>query len=471
MLITTQLTIGNASDPLIENISLSFDSKKKLKIALVGPNGSGKTTFLKTLVGLEDPTGGSINSANENIAYLSQHPSFPKDKMVGEILESHVDHHWEFYKIEMILDQLGLPHEILLRSPNHLSGGQQLKVQLAELLLKDPTILLLDEPSNHLDEQGINWLIKFICSFNGSILLVSHHRGLLNSTVNRIWEIDSVTRTLIDYPGNYNFWRKCRKQMREQREERFNQLDSKARIIRAWLTANQFHPKYRFTSLVMQQKRKLTSLEDELEILKVSKEPQLVLNPQNINSKKDSRLIAYEITKSGLFSKLEGSVRRGEHIQITGPNGSGKTTILRILAGEEVDFKGSVNVNPNLKIAWLKQHCSLDLEKTVEQVFDKHTSLSETEFWRLLAQFRLKDYRKRQIKNLSGGEQKRVEMALLVQSKPDILLLDEPTNHLDLYVQEELQDFLIESDFTIAFVTHDPVLEQGMKPEKIIELG
>jgi len=470
MLITTQLSIGSPSDPLIEDISLSFDSKKNLKIALVGPNGSGKTTFLKTLVGLEEAAGGSISSANENIAYLSQHPNFPEDQMVGEILESHIAHHWEFYKIEMVLDQLELDHEILLRSPNNLSGGQQLKLQLAELLLKEPTILLLDEPSNHLDEKGIKWLTQFIRSFDGSILLVSHHRGLLNSTVDRIWEIDSAARSLVHYPGNYDFWRKRRKQIREQKEERFNQLDSKAGIIKSWLKVNEFHPKYRFSSLVMQQKRKLSSLEGELEILKVSKEPQLVLSPQNMNSKKNSRLIAYDITKPGLFSKRKGSVRRGEHVQITGPNGSGKTTILRILAEEELGFDGSVSISPDLKIAWLKQHCSLDLEKTVEQIFDKHASVSETEFWRLLAHFRLKDYRKRQIKNLSGGEQKRVEMALLVHSKPDILLLDEPTNHLDLYVQEELQDFLVKSDFTIIFVTHDPVLEDGLKSDSYIRL-
>lgn len=468
MLTTTQLLIGNPSDPLIENINLSLDSKKNLKIAIVGPNGSGKTTFLKTIAALEPAGGGTINIANEKIVYLSQHPDFPSDKIVGEILEAHIDHHWEFYRIEILLDQFSLDHEILMMAPNKLSGGQQLKVQLIELLLKEPSIILMDEPSNHLDEEGINWLAQFIKDFEGSILLVSHHRGLLSSSVNQIWEIDTMKQSLTHYPGDYDYWRARRKKTREQRKERHSQLNTKASEIRRWLKANEFHPKFRFSNLVGQQKRKLKNLEAELEPLLLSKDPKLVLNPQKADSTKNSRLIKYEISKAPIFTKKKGEIRRGQKVQIKGANGSGKTSFLRIIAGEISDYDGYVNLPKDLKIAWLKQHCSLAMNKTVEQIFNEHASLGETEFWKLLAHFRLKEYRKRKIRDLSGGEQKRVEMALIVHAKPDLLLLDEPTNHLDLYVQEELQDFLVESEMTIIFITHDPVLQNALNPDDVI---
>lgn len=471
MLITHQLSIGSPSDPLLEGLNLSLDSKKQFKVALVGPNGSGKSTLLKTLAGLEEATSGTVSASGERILYLSQHPNFPEDQCMGEILEAKLEHDWEFYRIEMVLDELGLDHELLLRQPHELSGGQQLKFQLAELLLQEPTILLLDEPSNHLDAAGIRWLTRFIQSFQGTLILVSHHRGLLSSSVNRIWELDSLTRSLQNYPGDYTFWRQRRQQEREQTEERFNQLNTKAQGIRAWLKANEFHPKYRFSSLVGTQKKKLGRLEAELEFFQLAKEPALVLKAQNSGVKKGARLIHFEVTKPGLFGPLEGSIRRGQRVHIKGPNGSGKSTLLRILAGRDEPFEGFVDRTPNLRIAWLEQHCALNPQQTVEQVFHQQVSLSDSAFWRLLAHFRLKDYRNRKIKDLSGGEQKRVEMALLVHSKPDLVFLDELTNHLDLYVQEELQDFLVESDFTIIYVTHDALLEKALGADELFVLS
>lgn len=469
MLITNQLTIGHCSDPLLEDISLSLDSKKNLKIALVGQNGSGKTTLLKTLAGLEEPEAGTISSSQERILYLSQHPSFQENKLAGEILEEQLEHEWEFYRIEMVLAEVGLPEKILIQEPQTLSGGEKLRLQLAILLLQEPTILLLDEPSNHLDEQGIKWLTNFIKNFKGTIILVSHHRGLLNLAVSRIWEIDTLEKSLVTYPGNYDFWRKERKRTRDQKEQRFNQLQSKAQEIQAWLTANEFHPKYRFSSYVMQQKRKLAALQDELETLKVAKEIHIILKEQK-GKQKPSLLIKYNVTKPGLFHEQSGSIKAGDRMQISGPNGSGKTTLLRILAGEDTDFVGEITTKPDTKISWLKQHCSLNLELTVEQTLTKEAQLSDTALWRLMTHFHLKNYRHRKIKSLSGGEQKRVEMALLLQSNPDILLLDEPTNHLDIYVQEELQQFLEESSRTIIFVTHDPFLEKGLMANKHIRL-
>jgi ATPase subunit of ABC transporter with duplicated ATPase domains len=470
MLIINQLTIGHSTEPLLEDISLSLDSKKSLKVALVGPNGSGKTTLLKTIAGIEEATSGKIDFSRENIHYLPQHPEFPKGKLTGELLEELIENHWDFYRIEIAMEQVGLDEKLLIQNTETLSGGEKLRLQLAILLLQNPSILLLDEPSNHLDEQGIKWLTKFIREFHGTIILVSHHRELLNKAIDRIWEIDTFEKSLTTYPGNYDFWRKEREKIRNKKEQQFNQIQSKVQEIHSWLKANEFHPKYRFSNYVMQQKRKLKALKKDLESLKIAKEIKLILKQQK-SAQKSSLLIKYKVVKPGLFREKKGSIRTGDRVQVSGKNGSGKTTLLRILAGEEKNFEGEVIIKPNTKIAWLKQHCSLNPELTVKQILSKEAQGSETDLWRLMAHFHLKDYRDRKIKSLSGGEQKRIEMALLIESKPDVLLLDEPTNHLDIYVQEELQHFLEKSSQTIIFVTHDVFLERALKANKHIRLS
>jgi len=157
-------------------------------------------------------------------------------------------------------------------------------------------------------------------------------------------------------------------------------------------------------------------------------------------------------------------------VALVGENGSGKTTFLKILAGEQENFKGQVSVKEGIKIAWLRQHSSLEKGQTVENTITKTLNLSQTELWRLLVHYKLKDLRNANTETLSGGEKKRLEMAILIHSKPDILFLDEATNHLDLYTQEELQNFLENIEQTIVYVSHDNYLIEGLGADELIEL-
>ncbi|MCK5320932.1 ABC-F family ATP-binding cassette domain-containing protein, partial [Candidatus Parcubacteria bacterium] len=204
MLITNNLSVKFNSKELFKNINISLDSSSRKKVALVGKNGCGKSTLLKVLNREINPSSGSLDIANEDVAYLPQDINFPDYNLVGEFLEIKLNEPWMDYKIDIVMSSVGLDEEYLLKNIENLSGGEKVKVALAGLLMDEPTILLLDEPTNNLDSEGVKWLENFILSFNGSIIVVSHDRYLINKIINEIWEIDPNTLDIIIYGGNYD---------------------------------------------------------------------------------------------------------------------------------------------------------------------------------------------------------------------------------------------------------------------------
>lgn len=476
MFITKNLSIGHGGREYAQDINLSLDSKSRKKIAVVGHNGCGKSTLLQTLVGSHEPISGNIHASDEFIGYLPQHIDFPPDILIGEYLKSKISESWMEYLIDIALNQVGLPPEIILQTPLTLSGGQKVRLKIAELLLSEPTILILDEPTNHLDGEGLEWFQKFIAEFNGSIILVSHNRDLLTNSINTIWEMEAQKKELIQYDGNYEQWRTSRSLNRERQLTAYNRINKEIVSIRQWLKAHEFHPKYRFSDIVASQKKKLASLESQCPD-KPTEDPRIHLKVQE-GDKKPSLLIKFDIqgkrfenSEKTLLKGVTGKIRNGEIIQLVGDNGTGKTTLLKILSGEDRDFEGDVVSKANLSVGWLTQECHLPQKKTVWDLITQESHLSETECHRLLAHYRLKHLMKSRVESLSGGEQKRLELALILQNKPDVLFLDEPTNHLDIYAQEDLEEFLKETSTAIIFISHDEYFSRVLSPDIILKLN
>jgi len=479
MFLTKNLSIGYGGHVFLENVQISLDSKSQKRVAIVGKNGSGKSSLIKTLVQENSPLSGSIHVSEETIGYVPQLFDFP-EITIEAFLQERLEESWMEYLIDMCLDKVGLPAETKQQQISQLSGGQKMQLKLAETLLKEPTILILDEPTNHLDQEGFAWLQDFLKEFVGSVILISHHRKLLTESINMLWEINSQTRSLDFYSGNYEDWQLARAKKREQQRQQFHKIYDEILEIKEWLRLNEFHPRFRFSDRVMSQKKKMAQLEAicperPMEDLGIT-----IKNMEN-EKQKPARLLKFDIvcktfsshgTEKKLLQNVSGSVYGNEIIQIIGPNGSGKSTLLKILFGVDTDFEGSIVSKPELKKGWLHQECILPLKKTVYQTVLDELNCMETRAFQILDHYRLKDVAQLKIESISGGQQKKLELAILLEQKPEIIFLDEPTNHLDIFVQEDLEEFLLEEkNITIMFVSHDAYFAKKLSPTQFIELS
>ena len=474
MLITQNLKYHYSGQPLFEDVSISLDSAAKKRVAIVGKNGCGKTSLLKLLVGEAEPTEGTVSSAREIVGYLKQEPDFGnEEKLVGEFLESKLEEEWMTYKLEMVLDEVNLPPDIQLQPLNKISGGQRMRIALAEVLLKEPTILLLDEPTNHLDTHSIEWLTEFLNGFNGTVAFVSHDRTFINHVANLIWEI-TADRNIEVYGVEYDRYliERYERYMKKLAAYELSQRD--IRELQDWLKANANHPKYKFTATVAQRKKALERME-------VKAPPEPVADPRvkmhSLGKGQDGTMLSVKIQEKSfgdrkILQNIEFKIQAGERLLIRGANGSGKTTLMKILAGEDKEFTGQLNHKQNLKIGYLKQFSSLDPEETVIDQFGSKTQTAYTLARSILSKYLFPaDFMEDKIKHLSFGQQRRLELAILLTNKPDLLLLDEPTNHLDIFLREDLENFLLEQDTAMCVISHDSYFIKKIGVSHIIELS
>ncbi len=469
--------LDNHKETLIKEVNLSLDSSSKSKVALIGENGSGKSTLLKAIY---NNLNSCINIQNEKILYLEQTKKFPENQLFGEILEQHIDINSEYYKIDIILDEFSLQEDIVLKPVKHLSGGELLKLQLAELMIQDPTILLLDEPTNHLDQDAKIFLSNFIKNFTGSILLVTHDREFIQNTTNQIWDIDPVTKTLHKFTGTFKDWRIQKANKIQKSNHMHNSIQSEIQSIQSWLTANQSHPKYRFSAIVKTKKQKIEKLKAKLDDIQKYKDKKITLTKNSNLTYKQNLLISYEFIEHPLYGNLKGKIYNQDQILLTGKNGSGKSTLLKYLSNpvniQSVypikNPKTRVNIfhNKELKIFTLSQSSKLPQSKTVYEILVSNNKFNHTKVFQSMADLRLKHLLKHKLSDLSGGEQKRVELAILSAHQPDMILLDEPTNHLDIYTQEQIQNFLKDTQVTFIIASHDNFLIDNLNFKKYIQL-
>ena len=478
---------------------LTFQVDTGERVGLLGPNGCGKTTLLRILTGVLDYDEGDVVIApGKRMGLISQIPVYPAGYTVEDVLATAFEPLREMEReMAALAEQMGegtdpallarydkltaafeaaggyetdtktnkvcngltIPQSMREQLFDKLSGGEKTRVNLARLILEDTDILLLDEPTNHLDLRATEWLEEYLDKFKGTVLTVSHDRYFLDKVVGRIVEIQSGKAEF--YSGNYSFYvvekeRRYEEKLRQYEKEqaKIEQLEKAAEQMRVWA----------YSGMDKTFKR-VKSMEKRIERMRTTdrptKERKMEVRFGEREFRGDEVLTIKGLTKSfgerTLFSNLSLEVAGGERIALLGDNGSGKTTLLKILLGEEEPDTGKVRMGPTVKVGYLPQHVHFDHPERnlVDTLIYEQDCTAQTARNRLAAfKFRGEDVFK-PVSALSGGEQSRLRLCMLMDEKINLLILDEPTNHLDIQSREWIEEAVEEYEGNLLFVSHD----------------
>ena len=478
---------------------LTFQVDTGERVGLLGPNGCGKTTLLRILTGVMDYDEGDVVIApGKRMGLISQIPVYPAGYTVEDVLATAFEPLREMEReMAALAEQMGegtdpallarydkltaafeaaggyetdtktnkvcngltIPQSMREQLFDKLSGGEKTRVNLARLILEDTDILLLDEPTNHLDLRATEWLEEYLDKFKGTVLTVSHDRYFLDKVVNRIVEIQGGKAEF--YSGNYSFYvvekeRRYEERLRQYEKEqaKIEQLEKAAEQMRVWA----------YSGMDKTFKR-VKSMEKRIERMRTTdrptKERKMEVRFGEREFRGDEVLTIKGLTKSfgerTLFSNLSLEVAGGERIALLGDNGSGKTTLLKILLGEEEPDAGKVRMGPTVKVGYLPQHVHFDHPERnlVDTLIYEQDCTAQTARNRLAAfKFRGEDVFK-PVSALSGGEQSRLRLCMLMDEKINLLILDEPTNHLDIQSREWIEEAVEEYEGNLLFVSHD----------------
>ena len=405
---------------------VSFHLEDKEKAAIVGVNGSGKTTLLRCILGIEEADEGSI--------------AFSKEKKMDYLAQQHADIETENEDYDT------------------LSGGQKTRKRLEEILQEKPDLLILDEPTNHLDIGSIQWLEKVLKRYDGAVLLVSHDRYFLDRIVTKV--IDLERGKVRMYQGNYSAYAEKKRQLREAEWKAFQNQQAEIKHQEAVIEKLKQFNREKSIKRAESREKMLLKVERLEKPEELENEMKLLFSPRE--SSGNDVLMAKELGKSydgkRLFSHGTFSLQKGEHVALIGDNGTGKTTLLKILNGLVQADEGEFRLGSKVKIAYYDQeHAVLNMEKTLfDEIQDSYPDMNNTKVRNVLAAFLFTgdDVYKR-IQDLSGGEQGRVSLAKLMLSDANFLILDEPTNHLDIQGKEVLEEAIRNYEGTVLYVSHD----------------
>lgn len=484
---------------ILKNISFHIEDKEK--IAIVGINGSGKTTLLKLIMGEEQPDEGQIIiSKGITIGYLSQHQDISFDNTIyqemldtkkdiidmeqklrelehnmknleGDTLEQILNEYNKLqarydrengyaYKSEItgVLKGLGFEKDDYDRHINTLSGGQKMRIALGRLLLTKPDIIILDEPTNHLDMTSISWLETFLCNYQGSVIIVSHDRYFIDKIATKIIEIDN--RLATTYNGNYSFYAEKRAKIRADKMKAYLNQQQEIKHQEAVITKLKQFNREKSIKRAESREKMLDKIDRIDKPTEVASEMRLSLTP-SVESGNDVLTIT-GLTKhfgeNTLFSSLDMDIKKGEHVSLIGANGTGKTTILKIINHIVPKDNGIITLGARVRIGYYDQeHHVLSMHKTIfEEISDAYPELTNTKIRNVLAAFLFTgDDVFKKISDLSGGERGRVSLAKLMLSPANFLILDEPTNHLDIQSKEILETAIKNYTGTVLVVSHD----------------
>lgn len=497
------LTKSFGVESILENISFTVNEGDK--IGVIGVNGTGKTTLFKIISGIYGYDSGEIYTSKDcEIGYLEQNTNFYSDNTIfTEVLEVFSDlikmeedlrkmeceisdkssetnspdlqklmdnysHKLELfqnsngygYKSEAkgVLKGLGFNDDELEKPIKILSGGEKTRVLLAKLLLKKPTLLLLDEPTNHLDSDALEWLELFLKQYKGTVILISHDRYFLDQSVNRIFEIHN--KKLKAYNGNYSYYveksaidKEIERKTYEDQQKEIKKQEESIERLKAY--GREKHLKRaRSKEKALSKIEVLDKPDGERKRAKIKFIPAV----ESGNDVLAVRDVEMSFPDKVLFKDLNLDIYRGEKVALIGPNGTGKSTLFKIIMNELEPIQGEVKFGTNVNTAYFHQEQkTLNLDNTViDEIWDANPHLTQTEVRNMLGAFLFEneDVFKR-ISSLSGGERARVAILKLILSQSNFLLLDEPTNHLDIDSKEVLEEALVNYTGTIFTISHD----------------
>lgn len=488
------------TDVILNDISFHINDNEKA--AIVGINGSGKSTLIKIIMNeLEADSGEVIIRKDISVGYLAQNQEYDSDKTILEEMQNakpeitelekrmehlstqmentqgkelepiikqydRVRHRFEqldgySYKSEIIgvLKGLGFTEEDFGQKVQSLSGGEKTRAALAKMLLKNPELIILDEPANHLDLSAIRWLEGYLATYRGAVLVVAHDRYFLDKIVTKVIELRQTHCTV--FHGNYTEYSKKKKAMLEALMKQY--LNQQANIKHQEEVIAKLKSFNREKSIKRAESReKMLDKIERIDKPTQEKSKMHLLFKPRIQSGNDVLLVknlAKSYGKHLLFSDINIDIKRGEHVAIIGDNGTGKTTMLKILMGmEQPDSYSNIKFGTNVQVAYYDQeHQVLHPEKTLfEEIQDTYPDMNNTQVRNVLAAFLFtEDDVFKKVKNLSGGERGRVSLARLMLSDANFLLLDEPTNHLDIDSKEILENAINNFEGTVLYVSHD----------------
>ena len=501
--------------PLFTNVSFVVNDRDR--IALVGKNGAGKSTMLKILCGLQQPTSGMVSVPNDvTIGYLPQVMKLQDDTTVREetrkafadntkiaarlkkmeqemadrtdyesdsyskLVEQFSQEHERYMmmggenyeaEIERTLTGLGFTRDDFERPTKEFSGGWRMRIELAKILLKKPDVLLLDEPTNHLDIESIQWLEQFLVQSSSAVVLVSHDRAFINNVTNRTLEI--VCGHVEDYKVKYNEYLVLRKERREQQLRAYENQQKEIADTKAFI--ERF--RYQATKAVQVQQR-IRQLEKivPIEVDEVDNSAMHLKFPPCLRSG-DYPVICDDLRKDygshTVFDHVTLTIKRGEKVAFVGKNGEGKSTLVKCIMGE-IPYTGKLKIGHNVQIGYFAQNQaqllddSISIYDTIDQVATGDMRLKIND---LLGAFMFGgEIAEKKVKFLSGGERSRLSMIKLLLEPVNLLILDEPTNHLDLPSKDVLKEAIKAFDGTAIIVSHDREFLDGLV-DKVYEFG
>ncbi|WP_395761077.1 ribosomal protection-like ABC-F family protein [Bacillus sp. 3G2] len=488
---------------IFENISLEI--KNGERVGLVGRNGSGKTTIFQLLTGMESLDAGAIHmKKGTRIGHLAQIPKFDEDMTVYDVLslafkaekeleremrtlEKNMAEEREPSALQKLMERYGVIQEkfaflggyeieanlmkvanglqvteLFPRSFLELSGGEQTKVSLAYMLLQKPDLLLLDEPTNHLDLFAVEWLEKFLKEYNGTVMVISHDRYFLDEVVTKIFDLEDGEIHV--YHTNYSQFVEEKEerllqefQAYQEQQKKIKKMKEAIKRLREW--ANQANPPNEGLH------KRARSMERALERMEKLKKPILEQKQMGLQFEGQERsgkdvVVMKEVSKGfadhPLFNEANLHVRFQERAAIVGRNGTGKTTLLKLLLEEIEPDAGEIRIGSSVKIGYLSQHAYGNVKSNVLEAFREYVAVTEGEARHILAKFLFYGpavFKK--VTQLSGGEKMRLRLAQLMYQDINFLILDEPTNHLDIESREVLEEALEQYNGTILAVSHD----------------
>jgi ATPase subunit of ABC transporter with duplicated ATPase domains len=492
----------------VENVSHGFGSRKILEnasfrllkgehVGLVGANGEGKTTFLNIITGKLMPDQGKIEWCSRiTTGYLDQHSVLQKGKTIREILREAFQHMFDleqemlciyekmadaadkelnammedvgeiqstleyngFYtidaKIEEVANGLGLGSIGLDREVDQLSGGQRSKVLLTKLLLQNPMILILDEPTNFLDDNHIAWLKNFLKNYENSFIMVSHDIPFLNDVVNVVYHVENAELTR--YPGNYDQFMKMYELKKQQNQQAYEKQQKEIERLEDFIARNK--ARVATTNMAKSRQKQLDKM-DMIEKNRVKVKPQFKFKeartPGRMIFQAVDLMIGYG---EPLTRPLTIALERGQKVAVKGVNGLGKSTLLKTLLGVIQPVSGDVELDPYLYPGYYEQEAACDNNNTaMEEIWNEYPGMTNYEVRNALAKCGLTtEHIESQMIVLSGGENAKVRLCKLMLKDVNWLILDEPTNHLDVEAKEELKKALKEFKGTVLLVSHEP---------------